>query len=121
MEVMTTMIKTAPYFLNYRNFLNYECQAPGTKILNTVPNGGYRELTGTSMSAPLVSGAIALLLNYNNDLSREFILGDVSNANSNLGIDFLKVFSPNRRPLITISSTIIDDSFDENNNINNIS
>ncbi|MDG1042570.1 MAG: S8 family serine peptidase [Flavobacteriaceae bacterium] len=107
-------------FSGYSDLLNYECKAPGTKILSTIPNGGYRELTGSSMSTPLVSGAISLLLNYNNNLSREFILGDISNASDSEAIDFLKVFSPNRKPLISISSTLIDDSYDVNNRINDI-
>ena len=36
--------------------------APGTKIISIRPGGGYRSLTGTSMAASLVSGAIALIL-----------------------------------------------------------
>ena len=35
--------------------------APGTSIMSTFPGGAYQELDGTSMSAPLVSGALAIL------------------------------------------------------------
>lgn len=42
--------------------------APGEKITSTVPNAGYKIKDGTSMAAPHVSGAAALLMARNNEL-----------------------------------------------------
>lgn len=49
--------------------------APGTYIVSTVP-GGYGFLSGTSMAAPMVTGAAALLYSYRPDFS----LADVRDA-----------------------------------------
>lgn len=43
--------------------------APGKNILSTNYNGGYSEKKGTSFSAPMVSGTIAILLGINSKLS----------------------------------------------------
>jgi subtilisin family serine protease len=43
--------------------------APGTDLVTTDKGGGYRVVTGTSFSAPIVSGAAALLLSVNPQLS----------------------------------------------------
>ncbi len=43
--------------------------APGHLIYNTVRGGGYDYMSGTSMAAPVVSGAAALLMSYSPDLA----------------------------------------------------
>lgn len=42
--------------------------APGTYIVSTIANSGYGFMTGTSMSAPMVTGAAAFLYSYRTDL-----------------------------------------------------
>lgn len=50
--------------------------APGTYILSTTPGGGYEFLSGTSMSAPMVTGVAALIYSCRTDMS----IMDVRNA-----------------------------------------
>ena len=75
-----------PTFSRWVNQENYEVKAPGTAIMSTVPNGGYRALSGTSMSSPLVAGAIALYNNQKPDDSKELLFGNLINT-SNTWID----------------------------------
>lgn len=55
-------------------FSNYGSQvvwvaAPGEQIVTTYPFGSYAASSGTSFSAPFVSGGMSLLLNYDHDLT----------------------------------------------------
>lgn len=47
--------------------------APGAEILNTVPQSEYKELQGTSMACPMVSGAAAFLKSYFPEMSMKEI------------------------------------------------
>ena len=62
--------------------------APGTYILSTIPNNKYGFMSGTSMSAPMVTGVAAMVYSYRTDIS----LSDVKQIllNSSRKLDSLQ-------------------------------
>lgn len=97
-----------PIFSGYANLLNYEVKAPGSGIMSTVPNGGYRSLTGTSMSSPLVAGAIALYNQQKPDDSKELLFGNLINTATSY-IDILKAIEVTPTPELKVLSAITKD------------
>ncbi|MEJ7837772.1 MAG: S8 family peptidase, partial [Thermomicrobiales bacterium] len=75
----------APGGDSYASSSNYggvvDFSAPGTGIYSTYPNGSYANLTGTSMSSPLVAGAAALYMSKTGasaSSARSWLLGSAS-------------------------------------------
>lgn len=94
---------------------NYEVQVPGDKIYSTLPDGKYNQLSGTSMSAPLLAGAISALQMVKDYPSKDVLFGDLIH----LKADFGKIYSDNtpRMPKIDLISLDPDDNVKGNNNI----
>ena len=61
---------------------NYELKVPGSQILSTIPGGKYKELNGTSMAAPLASGAISALKMVKQYDTHELLWGDLLHTNN---------------------------------------
>jgi len=94
---------------------NYELKAPGTNMLSTISGGKYKVLQGTSMSAPLVAGAISALTmvkDYTKDeglIHQEILWGDLLHtdniaqayavANRPAELDLMKIMYRERKEL----------------------
>ncbi len=98
-----------PIFSGYPNLLNYELKAPGTGIMSTVPNGGYRTLTGTSMSSPLVAGGIALYLQQKPNDSKELLFGNLINTATSF-VNFKAAIEVTPTPQLQVLSAINKDN-----------
>jgi len=87
-------------YIKSNGYAKPEVAAPGAYINSTVLNGGYQQLSGTSMAAPTVAGAAALLLSNNSELTGEELksvlmantkdLGEAFNLQGTGVIDVLK-------------------------------
>lgn len=105
-----------PFYSTYESFYNYDITAPGEGIISTFPGGGYKELSGTSMSTPLVAGAISRMLQVDGyDKVKEYaFLGDIamSRKEGTEVFDAIKALSfneSNRETNIVFSAIEVDD------------
>jgi len=72
---------------------NVDIFAPGVNVYSTIPEGEYKENSGTSMAAPVVTGVAALVLNYFPELSAAE-LKDVLLKSANKKYGKSKVYLP---------------------------
>ena len=89
--VSVAAITSAGGLASFSNFgaRTVDLGAPGASINSTLANGGYGTMSGTSMAAPHVTGAIALYAAQNPDATageiREALLGSVTATSSLAG------------------------------------
>jgi len=97
-----------PIFSKFLELQNYELQVPGVNILSTIPNGNYRVFNGTSMAAPILSGAISLYKSIINSESTEVLWAKLirsSDPNLNLYKAIHSTLSPQ---LALVTSVLVD-------------
>ena len=78
--------------------------APGHEIYSTVPGGSYAYMSGTSMSAPMVSGLAALVMTMRKDLTSEEVKGVIL-ANVETNINYNRLVSS--KGIIDVGATIL--------------
>ncbi len=117
--VFSNFDQSGPIYTPWAELWNYEVYAPGANIMSTIPNGGYAQLSGTSMSAPLLAGALALYNQIKPDDSKERIFGNFINTlqPSSNDFDLLSAIIVEPTPsLAVISSNLSDDINSQNAN-----
>ncbi len=77
--------------------------APGVQITSTVPRGGYESHNGTSMAAPQVAGAVALLRQMHPDWTPEQLKASLANTAKTL-----KDVNENTYPVMAQGSGLIN-------------
>lgn len=98
-----------PIYSAFSEGFNYELYAPGSSLISTIPNGGYKQMTGTSMAAPVVSGAICLYKSHFPQKSSEDLWADLIHSSQGDINLFHAMFDTVKYPVLDlITYTLID-------------
>lgn len=95
---------------NNPNGYNYEIKAPGVNVLSTFPNGGYHMLNGTSMAAPIVSGAVALIKIKTPTITNEEVFSRIIKSSNNGVLDISGAMNLNLIPDLYFQSFSVVDT-----------
>jgi subtilisin family serine protease len=79
----TTEQDRSASFSSFGNFISLA--APGVNILTSKRNNGYEQFAGTSASAPIVSGVVALMLEKNPLLTPKQVKSIIENCSEDIG------------------------------------
>ena len=110
---------TGPAF--FGDYYNYDIAAPGSDIMSTFLNGTYRAMSGTSMSTPLVAGALSRLLQCRTFISQESCQGLLiqtrdTNTYNNIDVKAAMEFDEmNVTPVLVVTNFQIVDTINGGN------
>lgn len=119
---------TASNFTNYSVGTNIS--APGVDIYSSYPNDSFKVLEGTSMAAPIVSGAIALMRSLKSDLTVEQAISILQQSGRNIdkyippmllidkALEVVKNGNISDSPMSSISNESIDTVYPLDNSTN---
>lgn len=65
--------------------------APGSKIISSIPNYSFKEMDGTSMAAPFVTGAVALIKSKYPGISNQEVIQRLRNSNNFISVQGFQV------------------------------
>ncbi|MDR2384615.1 MAG: S8 family serine peptidase [Tannerella sp.] len=98
--------------LNKAGFSNYgpyaDISAPGVGIYNSIGKNGYAAFDGTSMAAPLVTGAIALMKSLNDSLTTKQIICILQSTGRETQGDIGKLIQIDKALEMVISGAEVD-------------
>jgi subtilisin family serine protease len=65
--------------------------APGSKIISSVPNYSFKEMDGTSMAAPFVTGAVALIKSKYPNISNQEVIQRLRSSQNFISVQGFQV------------------------------
>lgn len=94
------------------SFSNYgdtvDIVAPGQDIYSTIPNDDYDYKSGTSMAAPIVSGAAALVWSLNDELTSKDVKAILINTSSSRAVGVTGKDKGRYYPFLDIGSAVLN-------------